>query len=927
MSTPADSARDPADPDAELAALRAALARAEQRIEYVKSQIETRSAETRAVRARAQRLAIQVRSLRAAIAGVPPVQLGKAGPEPPSREQIAADVRTAAELHAETDFVRALRRGEHINTATEATVRGLLAVRRHVPARALGYGLLVNPATEEAGRLAIAIVAAHQTLTALAFGHLAELPRAVWRTHASTEMFATAFVCDPVRARHECEALLEDADAAVSDRGWLVAAGAAYGAGERELAARLLEALAEMTDGAPELPDAERRQFEWLLAWVRRAPARAAEAAALEPSPAIPVLGILDYKQPDPIRTSSNLGDYVQTLAAVGNIVRHEGVSFEGSRDLSAAMTRLAERVRPDRRVPGPARRAHVIAVDRDCSSEVPVAPGTWLLAFGWYMQSQFDRRYDFPLHPNLRPIFISFHVNRRALLTPPAIEYLRRHAPIGCRDWTTVYLLLGEGIPAFFSGCLSTTIDTLFEDLPTPRPDRLGVIDVRLTVAELAEVDGELGTHVCPEVRGRDLAANLDAAAAVLDGYRHRYGRILTSRLHCYLPSVALGFEVDFRPSNEADIRFDGLLGLTPGDARLASMQQSLLTKLAAVLRPILDGAAQDDVEAIWRAVCADDVDVARAVMAAGDPPLDPGFDIPAACRTIRLGARRFEARDPREGEPVHVALSLDENLREQLPVVVQALVSSTTRPVELWIQTRGLDEDYIEHLASAFEEDASFTFLPCDRVDYGKIASLLRHTTVATMDRLLLPELLPEIDRIAYQDVDALVIGDVSELFDIDLEGTPLAARSSLLGPARSGLEYVYRPARRLDPAIAGALRRRTHRRIGGEFAGFNAGVLVLDLALMRAEGFCAEFVHHAGRYGMNDQEVLNCYVGPRRAYLPAEWNFWPTQELQEDPKLVHWAGPAKPWQEDAVACAAAWRAADAAYRRRLYRSIRVT
>ena len=57
-------------------------------------------------------------------------------------------------------------------------------------------------------------------------------------------------------------------------------------------------------------------------------------------------------------------------------------------------------------------------------------------------------------MHDALRPLFVSFHCNKRDLLTDDAIAYLKRYGPVGCRDWTTVYLLLSAGVPAFFSGC-----------------------------------------------------------------------------------------------------------------------------------------------------------------------------------------------------------------------------------------------------------------------------------------------------------------------------------------------------------------------------------------------------------------------------------------------------------------------------------------
>jgi hypothetical protein len=44
------------------------------------------------------------------------------------------------------------------------------------------------------------------------------------------------------------------------------------------------------------------------------------------------------------------------------------------------------------------------------------------VLCFGWFMHPLFRMRHDFPLHGNLRPIFVSFHCNKRGLLTPEAI-------------------------------------------------------------------------------------------------------------------------------------------------------------------------------------------------------------------------------------------------------------------------------------------------------------------------------------------------------------------------------------------------------------------------------------------------------------------------------------------------------------------------
>ena len=66
----------------------------------------------------------------------------------------------------------------------------------------------------------------------------------------------------------------------------------------------------------------------------------------------------------------------------------------------------------------------------RDASMYAAIPEDTWVLCFGWFMHALFGMRHGFPLHRNLRPIFVSFHCNKRELLTPEAVEYLQALRP-----------------------------------------------------------------------------------------------------------------------------------------------------------------------------------------------------------------------------------------------------------------------------------------------------------------------------------------------------------------------------------------------------------------------------------------------------------------------------------------------------------------
>ena len=290
--------------------------------------------------------------------------------------------------------------------------------------------------------------------------------------------------------------------------------------------------------------------------------------------------------------------------------------------------------------------------------------------------------------------------------------------------------------------------------------------------------------------------------------------------------------------------------------------------------------------------------------------------FDLSAAVSAVHGRRVRVPASAPTQpGEPIDVVLALDGNLKEQFLVVVDSLCAGASRPLRLHVLCRDHTTADFDRVAALFGE-IELDWLPCDSVDYGEIRSMLKHITISTMDRLLLPVLLPEVERVLYHDIDALPVADVVPLFETDLGGAPLGARDSEASLFASGFSNVYLPAKALSdqPERAFELIRRELARHPYDYVGFNAGVLVLDLARMRADDFCARFLPYASEYGMNDQHILNCYVGDDRARLAPEWNARPSQERVGPARIVHWAGGQKPWESGFIASQDVWRAAEA-------------
>ena len=664
--------------------------------------------------------------------------------------------------------------------------------------------------------------------------------REQWAREAPREHVRAGLADKPEETLAEIRALVADDPPGVPAESWHEILTAVFGRGDQELARAVFAVFdRRVGDGSP-----LQLQRDSLRDWV------AADAGSpTAPSPGRRTFAVMDYGHPGVHRASANIGDHIQSIAALGHLVRHRGVRLHGEGPLVELLEDLAERVRPERRRDAIDADLEVITVHRDASMYQPIPADTWVLCFGWYMHALFEMRHGFPLHRNLRPVFVSFHCNKRALLTPEAIEYLRSHGPVGCRDWTTVSLLLSCGVPAFFSGCVTTTIDTVFPDAPAPPAG-----------APVARVDvpGEPHyAHSDPAVRRRPFTVNMRNALDLLETYRRQHSAVVTSRLHCYLPLRSIGVPAEFRPANRADVRFDGLIDI--GDEQFAAMRDGLLHKLERVHEAILGGRPEDEVYALWRELNAADVEAARE-------RLERPLELPPADRAkqvARAVQRTRGARPP--AEAVHVALQLEKGGGAALAKQVAALRSS--RPLHVWVLAR---------------PGAG----PAERRLGNVTASRVPVRGIARVARLLLADLLPDADRVVVLRPGAALGADVAELAALDLGGHAFAAP---LDAGASGIGVIHRAAARLrdDTAAASELRRTAHARHAFDFDAFTADALVLDLARMREERFPAEALPLTEAFGLRELEVLHYLAGPHRATIPARLSPRPPRPRPAPPR----------------------------------------
>jgi len=202
----------------------------------------------------------------------------------------------------------------------------------------------------------------------------------------------------------------------------------------------------------------------------------------------------------------------------------------------------------------------------------------------------------------DIEPLFISFHINNTAapnMLNEKGVNYLKSKQPIGCRDHFTVKLLQEKGVEAYFSGCLTLTLDSYRVD-DSERGNEIYIVDPLYGFPNKQRIFYNYKS-VLRSIQNRDifkmhiknkymkkiftkeflkkaqyieqeLPANTyseEEKFEIAEELLHKYARaklVVTSRIHCALPCLALGTPVIYLNGFDSFVdscRLDGLAEL----------------------------------------------------------------------------------------------------------------------------------------------------------------------------------------------------------------------------------------------------------------------------------------------------------------------------------------------------------------------------
>ena len=212
------------------------------------------------------------------------------------------------------------------------------------------------------------------------------------------------------------------------------------------------------------------------------------------------------------------------------------------------------------------------LLVDRDRPNHLPPeAKDSYKIVFnGWHTHAP----ENWPPSPDLDPLLVSVHITAEmpslnksrlrpseTLLQGRNLEYFKAHAPVGARDLWTKRLFEDHGVESYFSGCMTLTLGTGAE---RRRGNYVCAVDLAKPV--LQQLRRRARSSLVPvsheDAVTRSFDDRMRAAEKRLSLYAHAKC-VVTSKLHCALPCLALGTPVLFVISAPDSYRFSGLRDL----------------------------------------------------------------------------------------------------------------------------------------------------------------------------------------------------------------------------------------------------------------------------------------------------------------------------------------------------------------------------
>lgn len=229
-----------------------------------------------------------------------------------------------------------------------------------------------------------------------------------------------------------------------------------------------------------------------------------------------------------------------------------------------------------------------------------------------------------------------------------------------------------------------------------------------------------------------------------------------------------------------------------------------------------------------------------------------------------------------------IPVFLSSDNNYAPLVATTIASICDNTNSNIDFYILDGGISDENKKHINELKNKFNNFS-IKYIKIDTDKIfegVEAKNNITRSAFNRLLIPQLIPEIDKAIYLDVDIIALGDIYELYNEDLNGYIIGAV-----PDQGKKSHIENVKKVLEIPEGNTY--------------FNSGVLLIDCCKWRKFVKLKDLLDVEEKYRdvrkHNDQDVLNKYFTGNYKQLPFKYNV-----IYDNEEIIirHFAGSIKPW-----------------------------